>query len=173
MDVYAWVLRVLHVVTGVWWAGATWTLAGFLTPAVQEIGKPGQEIMKELIQKRRLSEYIGIAGAISVITGLLLYWRASNGLHPTWILSGRGLSLSIGGLAGIATLGIGFRVIRTSALRMGELGRQIEQSEGPPDPEVLQEMQGLQAKLESGGLWAAALLAVSVIGMAGAQNLFF
>lgn len=173
MDVYPWVLRVLHVASGVWWAGATWTLAGFLTPAVKEIGQPGQEMMKELVQKRRLSDYLGIAGSISVVTGLLLYWRVSSGLHPSWILSGRGLSLTIGGLAAIATLAIGFRVIRTSALRMGEIGRQIEQTDGAPDPELLQEMQGLQGKLESGGLWAAALLAVAVIGMAGAQNLFF
>ncbi len=173
MDYLAWILRVLHVASGVLWAGATWTLAGFLTPAVKEIGEPGREMMKELIQKRRLSDYLGIAGMTSVITGLWLYWRVSSGLHPTWILSGRGLSLTIGGIAALMTLGVGFRVIRTSALRMGQLGRQIEETDGPPDPEVLQEMQQLQAKLESGGLWAAALLGVAVIGMAGAQNLFF
>lgn len=34
--------------------------------------------MRNLIQKRRLSTYIGVAG-------LLLYWRVSNGLKISWL----------------------------------------------------------------------------------------
>lgn len=37
MGLYVWTLRVLHIGAGIFWTGATWVLAGFLTPAVKEI----------------------------------------------------------------------------------------------------------------------------------------
>ena len=173
MDVYVWTLRVLHVAAGVFWAGATWMLAGILTPAVKDVGKPGQQVMRNLIQKRKLTMYLGVSGIITVLTGLLLYWRVSSGLNMSWLTSGRGISLTIGGVAGLLTLIIGFAVNRPSAERLGELGAQVAASEGPPEPEVMQELQSLQARLEAAGVWTAILLAVAVVAMAGAEQLFF
>lgn len=173
MDVYPWTLRVLHVAAGIFWTGGTWLLAGFLTPAAKETGQSGQEMMRDLIQKRQLSTWLGVTGLITVLTGLLLYWRVSSGLNANWLFSGRGLSLTIGGLAGLATLAIGFAVNRPVALRLAALGEQVAESNEPPSPETLEELQGLQKKLEQAGVWAAVLLSIAVVAMAGAQSLYF
>lgn len=173
MDFYVLILRILHIAGGVFWAGATWMIAGFLTPASQSTGKSGQEVMQHLIGKRRLSDWMGIGGTVTLLSGLLLYWRASGHLNPGWITSGQGLGLTIGALAGIAGFLVGSLVIRANTDKMKALGQRIEASQGPPDPALLEEVQATQGRLESAGVWTSVLLAIAVLGMASFQQLLF
>lgn len=173
MELYPLVLRVLHVGAGVFWAGATWTLAGFLTPAVKATGASGREVMGQISGKLRMSDVLGVSAATNAVTGLLLYWRISSGFHSRWLASGPGIGLTIGALAGIVAFFIGLLVTRPTTVQIGALGARLAGAEGPPEPALLQRMGALQAKLEAAGLWISILLAVAVIAMASAQQLLF
>lgn len=173
MDLYPLILRILHIGAAMFWAGATWMLAGFLTPAVKSSGLAGPQVMGELIRKRRLSEGLGVAAVINVASGLLLYWRLSSGLRSGWLLSGPGLSLTVGAIAGSIAFFVGFFVTRPSTVQMGKIGGQIAAAEGPPQAALVEELGALQGRLEAAGIWISVLLAVAVIAMAGAEQMIF
>jgi hypothetical protein len=42
-----------------------------------------------------------IVAALTVLSGVALYWRASNGLDGAWIKSAPGIAFTVGGLAAI------------------------------------------------------------------------
>jgi len=172
MDYYVLVLRVLHIVAGVFWAGAGWAVAGIFTPAIQATGPAGQQVMGYAVGQRRLSTIFSLAATVNTLTGLLLYWRASVGLNPNWIRTGPGLTLTMGGLAGLTAFLIGFLVNRPLSNRLGAVGRRLAAAQGPPDQGLITEAGQLQARLESAGVWTSILLAVSVILMAGAEQVF-
>jgi uncharacterized membrane protein len=173
MDVYPLVLRVVHIGGAVFWAGASWMLAGFVSPAAKQIQPGGPAVMRVIIQKRKLSEVFSLAAVLTVASGLLLYWRLSSGLNPNWLTSGPGLSLSLGAIAGLATLVIGITVNRPVSLKLAELGSQAASSGVQPDPETLAQLGQLQSRLEQAGIWASVLLAISVVAMASAETLYF
>lgn len=173
MDLYPLTLRVLHIGGAMFWAGASWTLAGFLTPAIRDVQPGGPAVMKYVMQQRSLSEVFSVAALANTLTGLLLFWRASSGLNLTWISSGHGLALSLGGLAGLTAFFIGFFVNRPLSKKMGAIGAKIEASQGKPAPELISQMGQLQSKMEQAGVWTSILLAVAVIAMASAQSVYF
>lgn len=70
MNLYLLSLRIIHILSGVFWAGATWLLAGWVAPAVELSGPAGKTLMQNLASKRRLSEALAVAGLLSVGSGL-------------------------------------------------------------------------------------------------------
>lgn len=173
MELYPLILRILHIGAGVFWAGATWTLAGFLTPAVKATGASGQEVIGQISGRLRLSDILGVAAVTNAVSGLLLYWRLSSGLNSNWLASGPGIGLTVGALAGIVAFFVGLLVTRPTTLQIGKVGAKLAATEGPPEPALFEEMGALQDKLEAVGVWISVLLAVAVIAMASAQQLLF
>ena len=47
-------LRLIHIVAGVFWAGTMMTIAWFLLPAAQALGQPGGAFMQQLMFGQRL-----------------------------------------------------------------------------------------------------------------------
>jgi uncharacterized membrane protein len=165
-------LRLVHIFAGVFWAGAVFMVAGFITPAAASAGPEGGKFIQRLVQERRLSLTMSIAAWLTTLSGLILYWWSSGGLAATWIVSGTGLALTIGGLAGVATFVIGLVVNAPAAKRLAAVAGEMQSAGGPPKPEQLAEMKALQERIANGGIAGALLLAVSVVGMAVAQYLF-
>ncbi|MFP3854518.1 MAG: hypothetical protein ACLFWD_09525 [Anaerolineales bacterium] len=173
MNLYPLILRVLHIGSAVFWAGASWSLAGFLSPAVREVQNGGPAVMKYIIRQRRLSDFLGISALLTVGSGLLLYWRQFPGLNSGWLTSGPGISLTIGSVAGLIAFVLGFFVNRPLTKEIGEIGNQLEASRGPPDPALVQRMGQLQDRLEQAGIWISILLAIAVVTMASAEQAVF
>jgi uncharacterized membrane protein len=171
MDVvYTIVLRLIHIFSGVFWAGTTFFMAGFLTPSVQAAGPAGGQVMQQLIA-RRLSRALAAAAGLTVLSGLLLYLKDSGGLQLAWITTGAGLAFTIGGLAGMTAMFIGLFGARPATERMAAIGQEIQAGGKPPTPEQQAEIRALQAKLAQGAMRTAALLVVALLGMAIARYL--
>ena len=64
-------LRLIHILAGVFWAGSVFFLAGFLIPTVRETGPEGGRVMSHLVGRRRLPVFIGIAILLTVVSGLI------------------------------------------------------------------------------------------------------
>jgi len=168
MDIYTIVLRLLHILAGVFWVGAIWMIAGFVMPTAEASAPDGPKFMQRLFQGR-LPMVISAAAGTNILAGLLLYWKDSGGLRLDWITTRAGLTFTIGGLAAIVAFVLGIVVNKAAADRLGELGKAIQAAGKPPTPEQVVEMKLLQAKLSMGTKWAAALLTLALIAMAVAR----
>lgn len=168
---YILVLRLLHILGGVFWAGASFALVGFVQPAVKATAPAGGRVMQQMVKQGRLSTVLAASALITAASGILLYERVSGGFRPGWIVSGPGVVLTIGGLAGIVAAAIGGRIIGPTSVRIADLGEEMQVGGGPPDPATINEMQLLQQRMTTWGRVAAVLLIVAIIGMSLADYL--
>lgn len=171
MDYYVILLRIVHIFSGVFWAGGTFFLVGAITPAVRFAGPDGGKFMQHVARQGRMTRLLAAAAGLTVLAGLLLYWRASGHLNGAWITSGPGLALTIGGAAGIVASIYGVVIAGGASTRMGRIAQEIHDSGGPPSPEKLAEAQRLGGELASGAMITAGLLVITLLGMSISQYL--
>ena len=110
-----------------------------------------------------------VTSLLNLVTGLLVLWRASSGFSAAWLGTPFGMTLTLGGLLALAAAVVGFTRARPAALRLAEIGQAAAVAGGPPKPEVMAEIQRLQAQLGSSNRVVAVLLGVTVLLMASAR----
>jgi len=167
------ILRLIHIFAGVFWAGTSLLLAGFVEPSVRSLGDEGGRFMQRLTGPSRLPTFMNLAAILSSIARAILYWIISGGLSLSWMTSAPGVGLSIGAVAAAGAFVSGHVIQARSASRVASLGREIQSQGGLPSSSQLMEMQNLQARLRRGGVLGAVLLSIAVIGMAIARYLYF
>lgn len=162
-------LRVMHIVLGVFWAGTIFFVVAFVQPIVGAAGPEGGRFMLRMRDKR-FFDILPAAAVLTILSGLVLYWRLSAGFRPEWIGSPYGLSLTIGGLAAIVAFVIGVFVMRRASLRVLDLAQSAQQApEGEARVAILAELEALKPRTVTSARWVAALLLVSVLTMAVAR----
>jgi len=164
-------LRLLHIATGVFWAGATIYLALFVAPAVQAAGAEGTKFMQQLSRTNKLPVVMLIMATLNVLTGIWLLWKLSNGFQSAWMSSQHGMILSIGGGFAIIAYLEGLIVTRPTVMKVAKLGQAIAQAGGPPTLEQTQQMMAYRKKIFKGNNIVAVLLAITVIAMGIARYL--
>ena len=159
-------LRLIHILAGVFWAGAMFLMAGFLLPTIGATGEAGGRFMQHLVQRRRLPTFLGIAAALTVLSGVTMYARMAAATHGAWASTPPGMAYGIGGLAAILGATIGVLIGSRAGGRMAALGQSIAQAGRPPSPEQQAEIQRLQGRMRFAARSAAGLLAIAVGAMA-------
>ncbi|MGH2626133.1 MAG: hypothetical protein ACRDHY_05730 [Anaerolineales bacterium] len=167
------VLRTLHILGGVFWAGTAFLLVSVIEPAMRDLGAEAGKFMQRLADRGRMSVYTSAAAGINVLTGLVMYERVSGGYSEAWLMTGRGLALTFGAWAGLIAFVVGILVSGRAGRRMGELGKALQASGQPPSADQQEEMKRLQGRISAGGRWVAILLVIAVLGMSSAQYLLF
>lgn len=162
MDVLMIILRLVHVLSGVFWAGATFIFASHVTPAVKASGPDGQKFMAALTARGRLSNSLGIAGILAVVSGWAMFFN--NNWHQDRTING--IVLGIGAVLG--TLGFlhGAIVQRKAIMEMAAMGMRAAAAGGPPSPELAAEMGRQAGKIERNGVILAYILGLTVAAMA-------
>ena len=163
------VLRLLHIFAGVVWAGTSILFYFIIGPAISATGDAGKTFIGYLITKARFTTIISIAAGTTVLAGLLLYWIDSQGFTSPWMTSGAGIGFAIGGLAGITAFVVGIMFGRNNT----ELVRIGSQIQGPPTPEQLAAIQGVQARQKVLGPILATSIIIAVAFMATARYFRF
>lgn len=158
-------VRVLHVLFGVFWAGAVFFSALFLDPAVREAGPEGGKVMG-VLQRRGWMNAVLTMGTLTVLTGVYLLWVMSGRFSPGFMGSRPGILLSTGMLAGLLTLGIGMGLSLPTAKKVGALSARLAAAGGPPSAEDLAELARLRGRMTRLLRTVAVLLAVAVVTMA-------
>ena len=191
------VLRVVHIVFGLFWAGTAVVLAAFVIPAARANGPAGGRLLQELMHRRRLSSWLATAAALTILSGAAMYWRIATDMHDAWIRSRPGMVLGFGGLMALIAAVLGGGVAAPTAKRLEALGRAAQAaapmpeptlayaapdaltlslvelppaSAGPP-PEIVAERDRLQARLERVARAIAVLLVIAATCMAIARYL--
>jgi uncharacterized membrane protein len=163
------VLRIIHIVAGVFWVGSAVFIAGILLPTLQAVGPAGGPVMEHLVQVRRLPVRLMIAMALVILSGIALYWKDSDGFRSAWMRSSPGTIFAIGALLGIASGVVGMTTSAPTGRRLTALTSAIKARGTPPTADELAEMQRLQARLRGAGQVVAVLLLLATIAMAIAR----
>ena len=97
-------LRLIHILAGVFWAGTAIFTAVFLVPSIRALGPAGGPVMQQIAGVRKLPLYFMGAGVLTVLSGLSMYWRASGGFTNAWMHSGSGATFGIGAVFALAAI---------------------------------------------------------------------
>jgi uncharacterized membrane protein len=162
-------MRVVHVLCGVLWVGAAVFLAFYIIPSVREAG-PGAGPFMQKLGARRPPTYMLTLAALTVLSGFGLYWHDSNGFQShEWLRSGSAMVFGLGGVLAFFILILGATVIAPAGKRMAELAERMQTAGGPPAPELVAEVQQLQARLARSNNIAAVGLILATLCMAVAR----
>jgi len=158
-------VRLVHVLSGVFWVGSVVMLTVFLTPAVRAVGSVGGAVMHQLMEVQRFAMYLIVAAGFSIGSGGLLYWHDSGGFSPAWVGSNQGICFGIGGILAVLGAMVGILINKPASERMGAVALAIREAGGPPSAELTAELQALQARLTVGTIANVTFL----VGAAGAM----
>lgn len=162
-------LRLIHIVSGVFWVGSIIFLTWFLTPAARATGLAGTTVMQQLLGAQRMAAYLVTAMLLTVLSGLMLYRHDSVSFGSGWMHTGSGMTFSTGALLAIIGAAIGVFVNMPLGKRIGSLGASIQAGGRPPTAEQAAAMSALQARLGTFSYIAAALLVLATVAMAVAR----
>lgn len=162
------VLRLIHIIGGVFWVGTALLMTFFITPSIQATAEAGQKFLGHLLTKTLLGQVHGLSAVLTVLAGASLYWIDSQGFTSDWMTSGAGLGFGIGGLFGL--LGVITSIIHALNLRALATAAQVQ---GEPTPEQMDKIQAAQKRLSVVGRVDAAVLILALIFMATARYWHF
>jgi hypothetical protein len=169
MDLLVVLLRLVHILAGVFWTGSAVMLAFFLFPAVRAAGPAGGSVMQQLMNVRKLPIYLTSAGVLTLLSGLGMYWRNGALSNGAWFATMTARTLGVGAVFAIIAGILGGTTTRKTAMRIAALGAEIQRGGGPPSAAQGAEMAALQAKLSKALHSVAGLLLLAAAAMAVAR----
>lgn len=163
-------LRILHVVTGVFWAGTVFFLVSFLLPAMGKIGPAAGPLGAEF-QDRKVFVKLPIIGLIAIITGFWMYYLRMQG-GGGWAATREAMTLGTGGIAALVALIVGAMVSRPNQDKAMSLGKEAGTMAAGPEKDAKMAMAGVhRATSVMAARIVATLLGITVVAMASARYL--
>ena len=141
----------------------------FVGPSARAAGRAGQQVVNHLMTRARYSASVASAGGLTILAGVLLYWRDSAGFTSGWSRSGPGIGFGIGGVAAVVAFVLGIQVGRNFSA-MGRLAAEIT---GEPTNEQAQRLAALQKSQARLSTWNAFFLITATALMAVSRYLVF
>jgi uncharacterized membrane protein len=138
------VLRLFHILAGLFWVGGMVTLTAFLVPAVRASGPGAGKVMIELMLKRKFRIWLTSAMGLTILSGILMMWRLDVVTHHAWIRTGSGKTLMFGALAALIAGIAGGAVAGPANQRLATIGASA--GGGAPTAEQQAEMARLQKR---------------------------
>jgi uncharacterized membrane protein len=167
-------LRLVHILAGIFWVGATLVLAAFLMPAARAVGPGAGALMSQLMQRQRLQLWMNVAMTLAILAGFALYGLDSRMSGGGFGRSATGMTLALGGLFAIAAAGVGGAMIKPTGRKLGEIAERMQQAlrgGGGPPADLVAEAQPLQRKMQRALTIMSVLLVLSATTMAIARYL--
>jgi len=149
MVVYLIILRLIHVLASLGWAGGSAIFYLFVEPTAKALEPTGMEFVQYMVTRRRFSLFMVICSTLTVLSGVLLIWQVAGGQLLTWMKTGPGLGFTLGSLAGLVVYLIGLLGVNTRAMKLSKLGAEIKATGGPPSPEQAAELQKLDKEMHT------------------------
>lgn len=144
--------RAIHILAGVYWAGAMFVFVGSLLPAMRSGGGPALVPVMKGIGMRT-----GIAAILTILAGIYLF----AGLHAHDDSTGSKV-LGIGATAAILAFIVAFFVNMPAGRKLAKLN-----ANPPADPQQrAQQAAALQSRVTLGARLIAGLLGIAVLCMA-------
>src|SRR2546422_11636527 len=91
------VLRLIHILSGIFWVGTTFFLVGFLQPVIAQSGPEGGRFAQRLMSQKRFQAAMSVAAGLTILSGPRLVGRGAPGFPHAWGGSGAGPGVAPGG----------------------------------------------------------------------------
>jgi uncharacterized membrane protein len=150
-------MRLLHILSGIFWVGTMMFTTGFLMPAFKEAGPDGAKVAAALA-KGRFVVVLPIVALVTILSGLWLFWRTSGGFQETFMQSHMAKALSFGAASAIVAFIIGIAVVRPAMVQSTTLAQSNPQR-----------AQVLRVRADVVGRVVTALIALAAAAMAVAR----
>jgi len=131
---YLIVLRFVHVVASVCWAGGGFVTFLFIEPTAKSLEGFGMQFMQHMAGKRHFNTFMVINSTLTVLSGALLLWYATSGRLGSYVSTGPGLGFALGSLVGIAVYFVGMFGVGMRIGKITKIGEEIQIAGGPPTP---------------------------------------
>jgi uncharacterized membrane protein len=156
-----WLLRIIHIVGGIFWVGGTLMMTFFIGPTIGAIGEPGQRFVGHLMNNLKFSNRMSAAAGLTVLAGAILYWLDARA-GTNWLRSSFAIGLGIGAFFALIGMVTGIMIGRTTKA-MAQLGAQFQ---GKPTAAQISQMQAIQKQQRTYSVISVAALLVAVTFMA-------
>ena len=161
------VLRLVHIVFGVFWAGSAIFFALILQPRLVRLGPSIQLPVMAALLPIQSPALIG-SGVITIVAGITLAVRVRS--PETWFDTGWGWAILIGFVASIGAISAGI-ILTVLAHRMVALGKAIQGRE--PTSEETSELERLSVRLPRLARSVAVMVIFAIGAMASARFVEF
>jgi uncharacterized membrane protein len=170
---YLLVLRFIHIVASVCWAGGGFIFFLFVEPTAKALAPMGMQFVQHMAVKRRFSIFMVVSSTLTVLSGALLLWQDASGHWLAWIQSGPGLGFTLGSIVGVVVYFVGMFGVNPRAIKLAKIGDEIQAAGGPPTPAQAAELQMLDRQMSTLSLVDFVLVALSLALMATARFWLF
>jgi uncharacterized membrane protein len=171
--IYLLVLRLVHIVSGVCWAGGGFIVFLFIEPTAKALEPMGMQFLQYMVTKRRFSTFMVISSILTVLTGAVLILLSAGGQWLSYVRTGPGLGFTLGSIAGIVVFFVGMFGVNPRALKLAKIGEEIQAAGGPPTSAQGAELHRLDKEMSALSLADFILVALSLGLMASARFWLF
>jgi hypothetical protein len=171
VDVLLILVRVVHIGSAMIWFGGAIIGGFFLQPTAAALGREGQPFMEHLMRRRRMGVFFPIVAGLTILSGVALLWRDSNGFQASWITSPTGLAFTIGGLAAIAAFIGGAVLVGPSVAEQTAVQTELAQGDGVPTEAQRQRLERSARRMQLADRIDLPLLLLAGLMMAVARYL--
>ena len=168
------ILRLVHILAGIFWVGATLTLSAFVLPAARAVGPSGGPVMTQLMGRQRLQFWINIGMTLTILAGFALFGIDSKTSGGGFGRSPMGITLSIGALLAIVAAGVHGAMAQSSARKLRAIAQRMEEAQrsgGAAPADLAAEALPLRQKFSRAQTIMSWLLVLSATTMAIARYL--
>ena len=89
MNFYVLILRLFHIIPGIFWVGGSLILTLFLAPTVRATAPEGGKVMGHMVLKTSFVRAVSAAAGLTVHSGILLYLHDLGSFGgAAWISAG-------------------------------------------------------------------------------------
>jgi uncharacterized membrane protein len=162
------VLRVVHILGGIFWVGGALISTLFLVPALSTLGPTAGQVFAAL-QKRKMMTTMFASSVLSILSGLRLLWITSGGMSSAYLATPVGRTFAWSGAIALVAFLIGVLVARPSGMRMGQIGAQMASAPAEEKPALVAELERLRRRNGMASVTVTTLLVLATVGMAVAR----
>ena len=165
------ILRLVHVLGGVFWVGSALFNFLFLLPVLQPLGPAGGQVMAGL-QRRRMMVWLPVVALATILSGARLMWLTSNGFDGGYFGTATGSTLAWAAVAATLSWLLGVVFMRPTMARVAALAPTMATlPEGPQRASTAAELDRLRRRAGVVNRLAIVLLVLAAAGMAVARYL--
>ncbi len=162
------VLRLVHVLGGIFWVGGMMWMAFFLMPTMAAAGPAAAPIIAGL-QQRKLFVWLPVVAIATILAGIRLMMIQSTGFSSIYFATPMGRAYVLGGSLAISAFAIGLTVNRPVMARMTELGTAMAAADEASRPAMQTEMATLRTRASRATRMVTWMLIVAAAALAVAR----
>jgi hypothetical protein len=164
------ILRILHIIAGVFWAGTIFFLISFLMPTFKQVGPDAGKVFAAL-RGRGMFNSLPLIASIAILSGLWMYMIRMGG-SSDWARTREAMTLGAGAVSALVAFLIGWFVMRANTLGAADLaGAAASMPAGAERDARMVQVQAMRGRAMMAGRAVATLLLITVICMAIARYL--